>query len=138
MTITEAIREHVRKTFDNRCAYCLSAQQHILFPLEIDHIIPSAKGGSDNEDNLCLSCRSCNSHKATQTHAIDPETKQRVSLFNPRMDTWSDHFRWSADGTLVVGLSPRGRATVVALQMNNEFIVTPRRLWVSVGWHPPT
>src|SRR5215204_5253069 len=99
MTITEAVREQVRKIFNNRCGYCLSAQQYLFIPLEIDHIIPLAKDGSDDEVNLCLSCRSCNVHKATQTHALDPETKQTVPLFNPRTDVWKDHFNWSSDGT---------------------------------------
>ena len=30
-----------------------------------------------------------------------------------------------------------GRATIVALNMNNAVIVYARRRWVSVGWHPP-
>lgn len=28
--------------------------------LEIDHFIPESKGGSENIDNLILSCRACN------------------------------------------------------------------------------
>jgi len=137
MSITESVREQVRQTFNNRCGYCLSAQQYVLGPLEIDHIIPLALNGSDDEDNLCLACRLCNSYKGTQTHAIDAETKQLVALFNPREDTWSEHFRWSDDGIQVIGLSPKGRATVSALQMNNRYAVMTRRWWVSAGWHPP-
>jgi len=37
----------------------------------------------------------------------------------------------------VVGLTAIGRATIVALKMNNEVIVDARRRWVSAGWHPP-
>jgi 5-methylcytosine-specific restriction endonuclease McrA len=40
----------------------------------IGHIIPRARGGSDAEDNLWLSCRACNLFKGQQTHGRDPLT----------------------------------------------------------------
>ena len=46
--------------------------------------------------------------------------------------------RLIADGTQIVGLTDCGRATVETLRMNNPRIVRARRLWASVGWHPPT
>jgi len=60
-----------------------------------------------------------------------------VPLFNPRRQRWLDHFSWSDDGTRVVGITPAGRATVMALRLNNAEIVAARRRWVAVGWHPP-
>jgi hypothetical protein len=50
---------------------------------------------------------------------------------------WHEHVAWSGDGTQVIGLTPCGRATVLALKLNNDDMVVARRLWVSVGWHPP-
>lgn len=41
------------------------------------------------------------------------------------------------DGTEVIGITPIGRVTVNALNLNEEIIVVTRRLWVSVGWFPP-
>ena len=55
-----------------------------------------------------------------------------VPLFNPRQQSWAEHFAWSEDGTQVIG-----RATVAALKMNNPVSIRARKLWVSVGWHPP-
>jgi hypothetical protein len=63
--------------------------------------------------------------------------QEAVALFNPRQQHWSEHFGWSRDGTEIVGLTSCGRATIDALKMNNPRIVRSRRLWVSVGWHPP-
>jgi len=37
----------------------------------------------------------------------------------------------------IVGLTPTGRATVTALNLNNPYIVPARRLWALAGWHPP-
>jgi len=109
----------------------------VLGPLEIEHIRPTARGGSDDEANLWLACRMCNNFKGVQTHALDPATARRVRLFNPRVQRWPQHFHWSDDGTHVQGRTPTGRATVIALQLNNVIAVTVRRAWVSAGWHPP-
>lgn len=132
------MRRRVRSAFGNRCSYCLAAQRYILSKLEIEHIIPFALGGGNDEWNLCLACRLCNLHKSWQIEAIDPITKAVVALFNPRAQAWSDHFQWSQDGAMIVGLTPVGRATVEALQLNNEIAVEVRRNWILVGWHPPS
>ncbi len=68
---------------------------------------------------------------------IDPITGKRVRLWNPRCESWQDHFCWSDDGTGIVGLFPRGRATVRALRLNRPELVGARSLWVQAGWWPP-
>ena len=105
--------------------------------LEIEHIIPTAAGGSDRETNLWFACRLCNNFKSDQTHALDPGTRRRVKLFNPRRQRWSVHFLWSEDGVRILGKTPCGRATILALQLNNVIAVMVRREWVAAGWHPP-
>jgi len=119
------------------CGYCRTCAYIIGQPLTIEHIIAVAKGGTSAIQNLWLSYRRCNQFKGVQIDAIDPESDILTPLFNPRTQRWQEHFAWSADATRIVGLSPCGRATVVALKMNNDDIVSARRLWVSVGWHPP-
>jgi hypothetical protein len=103
----------------------------------VDHLIPVARGGTSDESNLWLSCRRCNEFKAAQVEARDPDTAATVPLFNPRSQVWAEHFTWSPDGTEIVGRTPVGRATVIALQVNHPDIVAARRLWMDVGWHPP-
>ena len=105
--------------------------------MHIEHIIPLAQNGASTHDNLCLSCAWCNTFKAAITEAIDPATKRKVPLFDPRRNVWADHFCWSDDGAEIIGLTPTGRATIIALRMNNEYIVPARRQWVIAGWHPP-
>jgi hypothetical protein len=104
--------------------------------LEIEHIIPSVAGGSDDESNLCLSCGLCNNYKGAQVYAVDPETKHRVRPFNPRRQRWTRHFGWSPDGVEVEGKTATGRATVAALRLNNAIAVTVRRGWVAGDWRP--
>lgn len=105
--------------------------------LQIDHVTPISRGGSDTEDNLCLACELCNQYKWAKTEGIDPLSGKPVPLFNPRQQRWSDHFVWSSDGAMILGLTASGRATVAALRMNNELAVTVRKNWIQAGWHPP-
>ncbi|MDZ7292947.1 MAG: HNH endonuclease [candidate division KSB1 bacterium] len=135
--IPEQVRERVWRQATGRCGYCLSPQEYVWGKLEVEHIIPLATGGIDAEENLWLACRPCNLYKGAQTEAEDPATGQRVSLFNPRTQSWRDHFTWSSDGTQIKGLTATGRATVIALRLNDSRRVAIRRLWVEVGWHPP-
>jgi 5-methylcytosine-specific restriction endonuclease McrA len=66
--------------------------------MEVEHIIPEAAGGQSVEANLWLSCSECNSYKSDRTESLDPETKVKATLFNPRTQIWSEHFEWTADG----------------------------------------
>jgi len=136
--ISEAVRMRVRADANHQCGYCRSLQQYVLGMLEIEHIIPKAAGGSDDEDNLWLACRLCNVYKGTQTHAKDPVTNRKVKLFNPRQQQWKRHFAWTNDGSFISGLTATGRATVLALQLNNPYAIMVRQAWISAGWHPPT
>lgn len=136
-SISAELRAHLREEAQDRCGYCQTQQALAYGPLEVDHIVPVAAGGSDDVDNLWLACRPCNQHKGAQTYGHDPLTERRVRLFNPRRQSWKRHFRWSADGTRVIGRTACGRATVTVLRLNNPFAVETRGFWVQAGWHPP-
>jgi len=135
--IAESIRQRVRERAGNRCEYCLSHQAYVMGRLQIDHIQPIVKGGSDNIENLCLACALCNQYKWTKTHGIDPATGQQTALFHPRQHIWSEHFTWRVEGEEIGGLTACGRATVSALSLNNELARVVRRNWIRAGWHPP-
>lgn len=71
------------------------------------------------------------------TAELDRFLSQVLALRARRRDRWRDHFVWNADFTLIVGLTPAGRATVEALGMNREGAVNLRRLLHAAGAHPP-
>lgn len=121
----------------HRCGYCQSDEALTGIPLSTEHILPIAAGGLTIRENLWRSCRPCNEVKGAQTHAEDPETLEVVPLFNPRTERWDAHFVWSDDWTQIRALTPIGRATITALQLNRPLLVSARRRWVLVGWHPP-
>lgn len=130
-------REIIRRRAQNLCEYCLSQMSLTGQDFTIDHIIPESEGGTNNLDNLCLCCFWCNSFKKAQTNQNDSLTNKRVRLFNPRLDLWSNNFRWSLTKTRIIGRTDIGRATVTALRLNRETLVLARRIWARHGLHPP-
>jgi hypothetical protein len=135
--ISDALNAKIREEAGNRCGYCLTHQDYIPWLLEVEHLLPKSKGGKDDEENLWLACRSCNLYKTDQTEGFDPLTGRYTPLFNPRRQKWKRHFQWSQDGVFIIGRTVCGRATVLALNLNNLVAVTVRRNWVKAGWHPP-
>ena len=131
------LRRQVLAADQHRCAYCLSSELLSGIPLSLDHITPLSAGGENLFDNLCSACRPCNEHKNNRRFAFDALSGAEVALFNPRTEAWADHCCWSKDGTHIEGLTAVGRATIVALKLNNSLIVKARARWVSAGWHPP-
>jgi 5-methylcytosine-specific restriction endonuclease McrA len=56
------VREYLLNKWDRRCAYCGAEN----VPLQIEHITPRAKGGTNRVSNLCLACELCNIKKGTK------------------------------------------------------------------------
>jgi 5-methylcytosine-specific restriction endonuclease McrA len=59
------IRAYLLEKWGRRCVYCGAKET----PLEIEHITPSSRGGSNRVSNLTLACHVCNQRKANQTAA---------------------------------------------------------------------
>ena len=57
------VKEYLLEKFGRACVYCQIAG----VPLEVEHITPTAKGGSNRVSNLTLACRPCNLKKGNQT-----------------------------------------------------------------------
>lgn len=100
---------------------------------EVDHILPRRAGGGNTLENLCLSCPTCNRHKAGRTQARDPETGELAPLFHPKRDRWRAHFKWNMSGTRLLGLTPTGRATAELLRFNRPKMMMVRLFWRASG-----
>lgn len=132
------LRRRVAQQAGRRCGYCSTSELVVGTPMDFEHLVPEAKGGLTEEENLWLSCSLCNSYKGSQTEHQDPLSGQVVKLFDPRRQIWNEHFEWFDHGTRILGLTAVGRATVAALRLNREPLVFARRKWVEAGWHPPS
>jgi hypothetical protein len=136
VTVSADLRARIDSADRRVCCYCRLSEANSGVPLSYDHIEPRGRGGVTSFENVCLCCRPCNEFKSDVTDADDPLTGERVPLFHPRRQVWHEHFTWSADATRIEGITPTGRATVVALRMNRAMIVAARGRWFLAGWHP--
>lgn len=132
--ISEALRRQVIDRAAGVCEYCRLHQRDSLFLHELDHIIPVKHRGQTVAENLCLSCLDCNRFKGSNFASFDPETERIIPLFNPRVDTWSDHF--ALLGPEIVGMTPEGRVTVYILNLNNPQRLALRRQLIAAGRYP--
>jgi hypothetical protein len=57
------IKAYLLAKWQHRCAYCGATR----VPLEVDHIVPKARHGSDRVSNLTIACVACNQRKDTMT-----------------------------------------------------------------------
>ena len=118
------------------CEYCQTPLDFFIDPFVTEHIIPKSQGGKSDLLNLALSCQGCNSFKYNKTTAVDPATEIVVPLYHPRRDKFRVHFAWNEDFTLLVGLTPTGRATIDQLQLNRTGVVNLRRVLFVMGDYP--
>lgn len=135
--IPRKIREQVRRRANHLCEYCHTSEQWQYVRFTIDHVVPVTRGGNDALVNLALACFHCNRRKADRLTAVDPDSNAEVPLFNPRQHPWKEHFIWTEDGIVIIGLTPIGRATIELLKLNRERILEIRFADVEVGRHPP-
>ncbi len=56
------VREYLLNKWDRKCSYC--SVENV--PLQVEHIQPKAKGGTNRISNLCLACDKCNKAKGTR------------------------------------------------------------------------
>ena len=55
-------KEYLLEKFNRKCAYCGAEN----VPLEVEHIHPRSKGGTNRIDNLAIACRKCNTDKGNK------------------------------------------------------------------------
>ena len=121
-------RTIVRERAEWQCEYCGIPEEATPFvPFHVEHVIAQQHLVDDSLQNLALACDRCNAFKGPNLSSVDPVTNAVVHLFHPRIDDWKEHFEL-VDGT-VVGLTPKGRATVRLLFMN-----APRRVQLREEW----
>jgi 5-methylcytosine-specific restriction endonuclease McrA len=59
------VREYLLEKWGRKCAYCGAEN----VPLEVEHITPKSRGGSNRVSNLTIACTKCNQKKNNQTAA---------------------------------------------------------------------
>ena len=135
--ITAKIKKEVAKRARFLCEYCKCPQAYAPGPFGIEHIIPISQNGNSDLMNLTFACNGCNGYKYNKIKGLDIVSDTMVSLYHPRMDKWSDHFKWSSNNLLILGFTAKGRATIDLLKLNREELLNIRGLLQLIGEHPP-
>jgi 5-methylcytosine-specific restriction endonuclease McrA len=96
------VREYLLEKWQRRCAYCGVAG----LPLQVEHIVPRSRGGSDRVSNLTLACEPCNVRKGNQTAAELGFPQIQAQARQPLKDAAAvNTTRWSLyRGLVAIGL----------------------------------
>lgn len=132
--IPAALRQFVFDRANGRCEYCLYPEHASLLAFEMEHIVSEKHGGVTEAENLALACPFCNRAKGADLASIDPETDQLTAFYNPRTQTWHDHFALLC--AEIAPLTTHGRVTVLIFQMNRPDRIEERELLIAAGAYP--
>lgn len=135
--IPTALREAVVLRASKCCEYCKSQDKYSPTFFTIDHVLPESMDGTSDFENLAYACFLCNRLKSNKLRAFDAITEKWVSLFNPRQNSWNEHFAWNEDATKIIGISIIGRCTVNEIKLNRAKLVEYRNCIIPFGTHPP-
>jgi hypothetical protein len=130
-----ALEQFVEHRAAGRCEYCRMHQSLQGARFHLEHVVPRSRGGETDPTNLAWACPSCNLRKSDKVEVADPTSAMSVSLFNPRLHRWKEHFEW--DDYQLVGLTPIGRATATTLDLNHERRIRIRQAEQAFGLFPP-
>jgi hypothetical protein len=132
--ISASLRWLVAERANNLCEYCLIHEEDTFFGCQVDHIISEKHGGPTTPDNLAYACAFCNRAKGSDIGSIVWSSGQFVRFFNPRSDTWAEHFR--LDGVRIVHRANIGDVTARILELNSLERVLEREALRAIGRYP--
>lgn len=127
------LRREVENRANHQCEYCLTPSLFYPFSFHIDHIISEKQDGETESENLTYCCPNCNFHKGTDISAYLRDVKTIVDLFNPRQNTWNQHFKLIAGGT-IKPLTNTGKGTIRLLKLNDPMKVSERKGLLAKGY----
>jgi hypothetical protein len=133
--ISDELRRLVASRAGYLCEYCLIHEEDTFFGCEIDHITSLKHEGLTEADNLAYSCLICNRRKGTDLGSILEPGGVLIRFFNPRRDSWKEHFR--LDGSTIHPLTEIGDVTARILAFNTPERMLERETLIAVGRYPP-
>ena len=132
MTVGDAaLRRLVSLRAGGKCEYCRMPLEFDELPAALDHIIAIKHHGGTTAENLAYACFHDNNYKGDNLAGVGPEDSTLTRLFNPRADSWSEHFEFRQGE--IVPRTAIGRVTLYVLNMNAPVRVTARRLLFATG-----
>ncbi|MFN0013919.1 MAG: HNH endonuclease [Saprospiraceae bacterium] len=134
MSAYESLRQETAERADFRCEYCLVREAVSFYRFHLEHIKSRKYGGTTTSENLAYSCPECNAHKGTDVGTFADGDQHIVRFFNPRKDTWQEHFE--IDDAGIFGFTDIGQATVKILRFNDVERLIFRKELLRLGLYP--
>ena len=127
------VREYLLEKFGRKCVYCGAEN----VPLNIDHVVPKARGGSNRVSNLVLSCVDCNQKKDAQPVEVflknRPEVLDRIKrqIKKPLRDAAAvNATRWSLFNALQAFGLPVETGSGALTKFNRHTFDVPKEHWL--------
>lgn len=131
------VREYLLEKWQRTCAYCGLTG----VPLEIEHIVPRSRGGSDRVSNLALACERCNQCKGAQTAAEFGYPHLQVQAKLPLTDAAAaNSTRWALYRRLKALRLPIETGSGGLTKYNRTIRKLPKTHWIDaacVGFSTP-
>jgi len=108
------------------CEYCLIAEEDSYFGCAVDHIISEKHQGPTEAANLAYACVFCNQAKGSDIGSIHWTSGQFIRFYNPRTDSWAEHFHLAGDQ--IEGITPVAEVTARILGFNSAERVLERQI----------
>jgi 5-methylcytosine-specific restriction endonuclease McrA len=124
------VREYLLDKWERTCAYCGTR----AVPLEVEHIVPKTRGGTNRVSNLTLACRQCNDRKGTQTAAEFGHPAVQGKAKQPLKDAAADNaMRWALSRTLQATGLPVETGTGGRTKWNRTQRHLPKTHWLDAA-----
>ena len=126
------LKEYLLEKFGRRCVYCAKSD----VPLNVEHIVPKARGGSNRLSNLAIACVECNQKKGAKPIEEflkgKPELLARVrkQLKTPLRDAASvNATRWALFNALSATGLPVRTGSGALTKFNRHCFGVPKEHW---------
>ena len=124
------VRESLLEKWERRCAYCHKTD----VPLEVEHIVPRARGGSNRVSNLTLACEPCNKKKGTQAAAEFGHPEVQAQAKRPLKDAAAmNATRWALFSRLQATGLPVETGTGARTKWNRTTRQLPKTHWLDAA-----
>ena len=130
--ISAILRQKIAIRANFRCEYCLIPERFLATIFHIDHIRSIKHGGKNHIDNLAFACPHCNQFKGSDIATfIDDDGDEITRFFNPRRDSWSEHFEIHQGK--IFPLTSIGAGTIRLLAFNQIERIILRQALTAIG-----
>ena len=130
------VREYLLNKWERKCTYCEIEN----VPLQVEHIQPKAKGGSNRISNLCLACEKCNQKKGALDIKVflakKPELLKKIQLQakRPLKDAAAvNSTRWAVFNTLKLAGLPVITGSGGLTKFNRTRLGLPKAHWIDAA-----